>query len=156
MTAFVVRPIASTITAAVRTTRLAPEYGHPVHEELARGTGPCRECLRAFKVGVESRLLFTHNAFAGASSLAQPGPVFIHAHACTPHSGNGYPVGLRALPIVAQSYVRDGSIDAPRALPHGDEDATLAAMFVDARIAFAHLRHAEAGCFVARVERVTA
>jgi hypothetical protein len=153
MTAFVVRPIAPTITTAVRATRLAPEYGHPVHEQIARGTGPCRECLRAFEVGAESRLLFTHNAFAGLSALAQPGPVFIHANACSPHAGDGYPNGLRELPIVAQPYGDDGTIGAPRALAHGDEDTMLAAMFDDARMAFVHLRHAEAGCFVARVER---
>jgi hypothetical protein len=155
MSAFVVRPLSPAIAAEVRTTRRAPQYGHPVHEELARGTGPCRECLRAFEVGAESRLLFTHNAFAGTASLAQPGPVFIHADACMPHAGDGYPDGLRDLPIVAQSYGDDGTIGAPSALPHGEQDTMLATMFDDARTAFVHLRHAEAGCFVARVERAT-
>lgn len=153
MTAFVVRPLSPAIAAEVRTSRRAPQYGHPAHEELARGTGPCRECLRAFEVGAESRLLFTHNAFAGRAELAQPGPVFIHADACTPHAGDGYPDGLRDIPIVAQPYRTDGTIGAPRALPHGDEDAMLATLFDEPRTEFAHLRHAEAGCFVARVER---
>ncbi len=154
MTAFIVRPIAPEIAAQVRTTRRAPQYGHPVHEEVARGTGPCRECLRAFEVGAESRLLFTHNAFAGTTALAQPGPVFIHADSCTPHAGRGYPAGLRELPIVAQRYGADGTIGAPLALVHANEETALAALFDDARTAFVHLRHAEAGCFVARVDRV--
>lgn len=154
MTAFVVRPITPAIASVVRTSRRAPQYGHPVHEEIARGTGPCRECLRAFEIGVESRLLFTHNAFAGTPELAQPGPVFIHADACTPHAGAGYPDGLRDIPIVAQAYGEDGTIGAPHALPSGDEDAVLATVFDDSHIAFVHLRHADAGCFVARVERL--
>jgi len=152
--AFIVSPIAPEIAEIVRTTRLAPEYGHPVHEELARGTGPCRECLRAFTVGAERRLLFTHSPFTGTSVLAQPGPVFIHADACVRHDGTGYPDGLQSIPVVAQVYHEDGTIAEPRRLPPGAESAVLAGLLAEPRVRFAHLRHAEAGCFIARAERV--
>lgn len=36
---------------AVRKTRRAPDYGHPAHRETATGYGPCRHCLRTFRVG---------------------------------------------------------------------------------------------------------
>lgn len=154
MATFIVHPVAREITAQVRTTRRAPQYGHPVHQELARGTGPCRECLRAFTVGAEDRLLVTYSPFDGTSALPQPGPIFIHAEACDPHRGTGYPDGLRGIPVVAQAYHVDGTIAEPRVLPTGDEAAVLAPLLNEPRVRFVHLRHAEAGCFIARVERV--
>ncbi|MCU0646361.1 MAG: DUF1203 domain-containing protein [Gemmatimonadaceae bacterium] len=155
MPSFVVRPISGDITQQVRTTRRSPQYGHPVHEEVARGTGPCRACLRAFTVGVDRRLLFTYSPFEEAS-LPQPGPVFIHADACAPHAGVGYPAGLAQIPVVAQPYHDDGSIAAPCAIPLGEEAATLATLLASPRVRFIHLRHAEAGCFIGRVERAGA
>src|SRR5450755_4471438 len=84
MLPFVIRPIRPAITSAVRETLRAPAYGHPVHRELARGTGPCRECLSEFAVQKDDRLLFTYNSFDGSGCVAQPGPVFIHAEECRP------------------------------------------------------------------------
>lgn len=152
MATFMVHPVARQITTQVRNTRRAPQFGHPVHQEVASGTGPCRECLQAFRVGLEDRLLFTYSPFDGG--LPQPGPVFIHAEACGPHTGVGYPDGLRGIPVVVQWCDEGGTISAPRRLPMGDEDSLLAALFDEPRVQYAHLRHAEAGCFVARVERV--
>lgn len=154
MLSFIVHPIAREIAEQARVTRRAPHYDHPVHEEVARGTGPCRECLRAFTVGEERRLLLTHSPFAGTSALPQPGPIFIHAEACVPHSGTGYPNGLREIPVVAQAYGDDGTIAAPYPLPTGGEEAMLAALLRDPGVRFVHLRHAEAGCFIARAERI--
>ena len=154
MAMFRVRPVARQVTSQVRTTRLAPRYGHPVHEEVARGTGPCRECLQAFTVGEDVRLLFTYSPFADGAPLPQPGPIFIHADTCRPHEGAGYPDGLRDIPIVAQAYHDDGTIAEPRRLESGEEQASLGTLLDEARVAFVHLRHAEAGCFIACVERV--
>ena len=156
MASFIVHPVAREITTQVRTTRRAPKYGHPIHQELASGTGPCRECLRAFTVGAEDRLLFTYSPLDGTSALPQPGPVFIHAEACDPHRGAGYPDGLRGIPVVAQPYHDDGTIAAPHVLPKGNEAALLATLLDEPRVRFVHLRHAEAGCFIARAERVNA
>jgi len=153
MATFIVRPVAREITNQVRATRRAPQYGHPVHEELARGTGPCRECLRAFTIGAEHRLLFTYSPFDAAKELPQPGPIFVHAEACEPHCGAGYPDGLRGIPVVAQAYHADGAIAEPRPLSTGDEAVSLATLLDDPLVQFVHLRHAEAGCFIARVER---
>jgi len=36
----------------------------------------------------------------------------------------------------------------------GKDAAGLGTLLDEARVAFVHLRHAEAGCFIARVERV--
>jgi hypothetical protein len=154
MATFIVRPIARDVADQVRITRRAPNYGHPVHEELAMGTGPCRECLRAFDVGTETRLLFTYSPFDADAGLPQPGPIFIHAEECRRHEGAGYPHGLQDIPVVAQLYYGDGTIGEPKSLPIAGEDAFLSTLFEDERVRFAHLRHAQAGCFIARAERV--
>jgi len=150
---FIVRPIGRDITDAVRTTLRAPRYGHPVHRELAKGTGPCRECLSAFNVEREDRMLFTYNSFDGLDVTPQPGPVFIHAESCEPFSGDAYPDGLRTIPMLAEAHYHDATCSAPNGLKPGGESAILEAMLGDDRVRFIHLRHAEAGCFIARVER---
>ena len=154
MAMFIVHPIAREIATQVRQRRLSPQYGHPVHQETARGTGPCRQCLRSFAIGAEDRVLFTYTPFDGASMLKQPGPIFIHADECQSHEGMGYPEGLLGIPVVAQVYFDDGTIAGTRPLADGEEASQLEALLDDPRAQFAHLRHAEAGCFIARVERV--
>jgi hypothetical protein len=154
MARFIVRPIAREIASRVRESRRSPQYGHPVHQETARGTGPCRQCLSAFVVGGEDRILFTYSPFDGTSRLRQPGPVFIHAHECESHEGSGYPEGLRGIPVVAQAYLQDGTIADVRPLLKGEETSRLEALLDEPSVQFAQLRHAEAGCFIARVERL--
>lgn len=155
MPEFVVLPIPTHVATQVRDTRRSPQYGHPAHQEAARGTGPCRQCLREFQVGAEERMLFTYSPFDGVSTMRQPGPIFIHAESCAPHEGIGYPDGLRGIPLVAQAYFEDGTLAAPRTLPMDGEAAVLEALLAEPRVSFANLRHADAGCFIARVERVT-
>ena len=66
----------------VRSTMKSPGYGHPAHTEVASGHGPCRHCLRDFRIGQESRILFTYDPFFGLEKLPLPGPIFIHAEPC--------------------------------------------------------------------------
>lgn len=153
MASFIVRPIDTDTAAEVRRTMRAPEYGHAVHHEVARGTGPCRVCLNPFQVGQEERLLFTFNPFGGSQRLAQPGPVFIHADACEPARADVYPDGLRELPVIAEVHYSDRSVSALHAMMVGSEAETLEALLALPNVSFVHLRHAEAGCFIARVER---
>ncbi len=56
--------ITNALAVEVRQTRRSPQYGHPAHQELAKGTGPCRLCLRTFAVGEEERILFTYQPFS--------------------------------------------------------------------------------------------
>ena len=50
--------IPTKVAELVRSTMLSPGYGHPAHREVAKGYGPCRHCLRDFKVVEEERILF--------------------------------------------------------------------------------------------------
>ena len=142
------------ITREVRDTLKSPGYGHPVMREVAKGTGPCRACLSAFAVGHEERLLFTHRPPSSDGTLGAPGPVFIHAEDCGRYVANAFPPGLRELPLFVEARASGNRILEGRAV-HGEHaDAVLVQMLADEAVEFLHLRHGEAGCFIARVDRI--
>lgn len=137
----------------VRESRRSPGYGHPAHVEVARGYGPCRLCLRTFRKGEEKRLLFTHNPFPGDADLPSPGPIFIHYTACARFEAAGFPPGLRDLPLTVEGYDAHG-VTRARVIVAGDPETAIASALERPEVAYAHLRNTDAGCFVARIERV--
>lgn len=137
----------------VRQSLRSPSYGHPAHVELAKGYGPCRLCLQTFRKGEEDRLLFTHNPFPGDADLPSPGPIFIHSAACARFDAAGFPPGLRELPLTVEGYDGRG-VTRVRAAVDGDPEAAIASVLEHADVGYAHLRNSDAGCFIARVERV--
>ena len=66
--------IPTKVAESVRATMLAPGYGFPAHSELGADPAPCRHCLRLITSGVERRVLFTYDRFAGGrvASVAWP------------------------------------------------------------------------------------
>ncbi|HTU67117.1 MAG TPA: DUF1203 domain-containing protein [Steroidobacteraceae bacterium] len=152
---FTVRGIPQSLADEVRRTRRAPDYGHPAHHEIATGTGPCRCCLRPFVPGVDARLLFTYRPRGDGSSLMAPGPVFIHAEHCAAFDGAGFPDGLRALPLAIEARATDSRVVAlTRADARAPVESGIATLLESAGTDWLHLRHAEAGCYIARVDRV--
>jgi hypothetical protein len=150
---FVVRGIPQDIAEEVRRTRRSPGYGHPAHEELAAGTGPCRCCLRTFVPGRDRRLLFTWRPRSGEGSLMAPGPVFIHAEHCEAYADDGFPEALRTLPLAYEARL-SGSRVSELSQRHGiPAEVQMRVLFEDHAAEWLHLRHAEAGCFIARVDR---
>jgi hypothetical protein len=150
---FTVRGIPQQIADEVRRTHRSPGYGHPAHLETATGTGPCRCCLSPFVAGRDQRLLFTWRPPGDASSLMAPGPVFIHATHCTAYEGEGFPEGLRALPLAFEARAAHSRVAALTRDGDRPAEAQIESLFADAGTQWLHLRHAEAGCFIARVER---
>ena len=153
---FIVRGIPQLVADEVRRTRRSPGYGHPAHLEVAGGTGPCRCCLKPFAVGREQRLLFTWRPQGEASSLMAPGPVFIHAEQCTAHDGEGFPDALRVLPLAFEARLPGGRVVALSAGADASAETRIERMFDQYEAAWLHVRHAEAGCFIARVDRANA
>jgi hypothetical protein len=151
--AFKVRGIPQQIADEVRRTRLAPGYGHPAHQELARGTGPCRCCLRTFVPGVDERLLFTYRPRTEDATLMAPGPVFIHAEHCEAWAGEGFPEGLRSLPLAFEARAVGSRVDGLSLASGADAEREIATWLGSTQTGWLHLRHAEAGCFIARVDR---
>ncbi len=160
--------IPSAVAEAVRATLAAPRYGHPAHVEVATGYGPCRHCLRAFRVGEERRVLFTYDAFDGVEPLPLPGPVFVHADACVRYdAGAGFPDDLRAHRLTLVAYGRGraqrAEVQVPAHAPPapggaapGAAEAALAALFARGDVDYVHVRDGAAGCYDLRVERAPA
>jgi len=150
---FTVRGIPQEVADDVRRTRRAPGYGHPAHLEVARGTGPCRCCLRPFVVDVDERLLFTYRPRGDESSLMAPGPIFIHAGHCEAYAGDGFPSGLRGLPLALEARADESRVLALTRASATGVDAEIERLLARGDIGWLHLRHAEAGCFIARADR---
>ena len=146
--------IPDTVATEVRETLRAPGYGHPAHRELARGYGPCRQCLRTFKIGAEARILFTYQPFREPGSLPAPGPVFIHAEPCERYDAPRLPPDFRSLPLVFEAYRDGGRLVAQERVGTGAPEHLLRELLELHGADYMHIRNGEAGCFMARVERL--
>ncbi len=157
MTRFRTLPISAALAERARSEARSPQYGHPAHRELATGTGPCRLCLRTFRVGEEHRLLFTYDPFAGLDSYPAPGPVFVHADGCEPYAdAEGFPDSLRSLPLTLEAYAAGRWLVARERIPDGDVEGAVTRLFAHAAVEYLHVRNTEAGCYIARIERLAA
>ena len=92
----------------------------------------------------------------GTGVLSAPGPVLIHAEACERYDGLELPGDFRALPMVVEGYAKGGWIMRQQAVGDAPLERTIAEISDTPGVDFVHLRNAEAGCFIARVERCVA
>lgn len=148
---FVVSSVPLETARKVRETLRSPQYGHPATVDVARGYGPCRACLRTFVVGEEKRILFTFNPFE--SGVPAPGPVFVHEEPCTPFRTDSLLTDLRDLPLLFEPLSPDGVPLARVRVDGADVDGFVAEQFERPDVASILVRNAEAGCFIARIER---
>ena len=153
MHAYRIQGIPDPIATAARESRKSPQYGHPAHAELATGYGPCRLCLQTFQVGTDERLLFTYQPFTDQAAVPAPGPVFINKAGCERYDGPELPEALRPLPLVLDGYGEGGVLVVQRRVGSSTFETALGDVFGLADVRYAHLRNAEAGCFIARVDR---
>jgi hypothetical protein len=149
---FTVRSVPQKVADEVRRTGLSPGYGHPAHLEVASGTGPCRCCLRPFQPGVDRRLLFTYRPAGGEGSLMAPGPVFIHAEPCQAFTDEGFPEGLRELPLAFEARASGGRITACSSVPGRSAEEQLQELLGQEDVEWVQVRHAAAGCYIASVK----
>ena len=82
-----------------------------------------------------------------------PGPVFIHAEHCEAFQGRGFPDALRALPLAFEGRSAGSRVNELSRRPDVPAEAQMRVLFEDHAAEWLHLRHAEAGCFIARVDR---
>ena len=151
---FRIVPIDAIIADSVRREQRSPQYGHPATVEVAKGYGPCRQCLRTFRVGEEDRILFTYDPVPKDDGLAQPGPIFIHKDPCAAFEGSGVPPELRGLPLFLEGFGRGTWTVRREPVEAESIEADIAAMLRDPAIDLLQIRNVEAGCFIARVERL--
>jgi len=153
MSDFRIVSLDSSLSDEVRRTRLAPGYGHPVHGEIATGTGPCRSCLRLFDVGHDERLLFTYRPWSGDRTVGAPGPVFIHAGECRRFDGAGVPEDLLRLDLRLEARTHDGRTIRSERVAGRAVESRLAELLDSEDVDFVFIRNGDAGCHIARAER---
>ena len=150
-------PIPVELAARARAEGRSPQYGHPAHRERAAGYGPCRLCLDTFEIGAEDRLLFTYNPFDGFDPYPSPGPVFVHADGCNAFDApEGFPETLRELPLTLEAYGAGRWPVARERVTGGDVEGAATRLLANPAVLYVHVRNTEAGCYIARLERVDA
>ena len=142
------------ISAKARQTLKSPQYGHQVFVDVATSYGPCRSCLKTFVTGKEDRLLFTYNAFEGLSNLPLPSPIYIHNDDCEHFDANEFPSGLRELPMLFEGFGDESELITRKPVNSDSIEQTIDDVFNESSIKYINIRNAEAGCFIARIERV--
>ena len=147
-------PIQSEIARSVRGQLKSPQYGHPAFTDVAAGYGPCRVCLKTFAKGAEDRILFTYNAFENLSCLPLPGPVYIHKDECEAFDESGFPPGLVDLPLLFEGYGEESELVKREAVGKENIEDQITDIFALTGVNYINIRNAEAGCFVARIERL--
>ncbi len=147
-------PISTEIAESVRKNMKAVQYNHPAFVEIAKGYGPCRQCLKKFREDKENRILFTYNAFENLSDLPLPSPVFIHENECESFDEYGFPPELINLPLLFEGYGSNSQLVKRESVKKDKIESQIAEIFKLSEVNYIHIRNAEAGCFVARIERV--
>jgi hypothetical protein len=145
------------VAAEVRSTLRTPGWGYPASVEVAGGYGPCRTCLRMFEIGVERRILFIHDPFAGREPYPLPGPVFIHAARCEPYRDRAaFPNALRAIGLTLEAYAEGRELRAVIRVSDGCVEPVVDALFADPGAAYIHVRNTDVGCFLLQLDRAAA
>jgi Protein of unknown function (DUF1203) len=103
-------------------------------------------------VGVDERILFTYQPFSDPDSVPAPGPIFIHATPCSRYEASAFPPDFRTLPLVFDAYATGGVLLGRERAGDAPEEA-LSRLFAATGAGYVHVRNAEAGCFMARVDR---
>lgn len=152
---FAVLALPTKVADLVRETKRSPGYGHPAHTEVATGYGPCRHCLRTFKVGEEQRILFTYDPFFGIERVPLPGPVFIHAHSCAAYPADaGYPPDMLQHAAVMNAFRKGQQLIARRVVEEkGAHLDAIQQLLANEDVDYIEVRDLEAGCFDFRIER---
>jgi hypothetical protein len=146
--------IPTKIAELVRTTMKAPGYGHPAHREIAGGYGPCRHCLRTFRVGSEERILFTYDPFHELAQYPLPGPIFVHAEACERYGEvREFPEELRTHPLTLVAYGEHRAFLRKEYVTDGRIELVAESLLGGPEARYVHVRDTVAGCYDLRIER---
>jgi hypothetical protein len=138
----------------VRATLKSPGYGHPAHIEVATGYGPCRHCLRDFRVGEEKRILFTYDAFYGVEPRPMPGPVFIHADACPRYEERaGFPQDIRTHRLTLIAYGASRQVVGETCVENVCVEEAVERLLANKDALYLHVRDTDAGCYDFRIEK---
>ena len=146
---FQVAAIPTRVAEQVRTTGKSPNYGFPVHREIAAGRAPCRHCLKLIEIGREELLLFTYDPFREIGEPPLPGPVYIHAEQCPRYAGNQpIPEEYRGRLLTLEGFGENRALLREVRASNGSEQNIAREMFDDLRCAMCTFaaRRQDASC----------
>ena len=135
-------------------------HGHvdlvPTPVTLAHAA-PCRVCLQDALPG-ESVYLCTYSPFERAVPYWSAGPIFVHAHRCTPYAASAsaaeVPDALARRLLSLHAHDAAGHMHAADVVAGAELTARAERFFAeDPRITVLHVHHARPGCFACRIER---
>lgn len=159
MKKFKIVPLSKAYAEKVKTSMM-DNFGHPLVEKLATGSGPCRVSLKPFVVGVDKRLLLTHSPFENDNAYNQTGPIFINSDDVEPYADiYRFPPEIKAnkqsFPLTLIGYDKDQQMVLSKLVGDNDVDDLIVELF-DQRddIEYLHARNAEACCFICKIERL--
>jgi len=114
-------------------------------------------CLKQFAAG-ERRIVFSYSPNAVDHPYNETGPIYIHAEVCEPYQAtDAFPPevenGRIKFPLVFRAYNEKGVMIDARLQNGEPTNAPIESLFENDKIAFAHVRNAQFGCFVAHVDR---
>jgi len=154
MNSFRVVAIPTEVVEKVRETGKSPNYGFPVHREVAAGRAPCRHCLQLIQQNQEELLLFTYDPFRELGEPPLPGPVYIHAKDCLRHEGTDeIPAAYRGRLLTLEGFGNDRALLQEIRVRNGEEQTAVESLFQQEKIRYVNVRSTEAGCFLFRLER---
>lgn len=157
MTTYRTIALPTEIARAVRDTMESPGYKHPASVKVATGYGPCRHCLRTFRVGEERRILFTYDPFHDLEPYPLPGPIFIHEAECERYPEDaGFPRELKAHPLTLNGYGRGRALREQVHVTADSLDAEIERLLGRDDVDYIHVRDTKAGCYDFRIERASA
>ena len=134
---------------------MSPPYQNlPAFSAIATGYGPCRSCLRTFNEGEEERIYIAYNPFEGLSELPLPGHIFLHTEPCQEFNADGFPHDLLDLPLMFEGYAENSLMLRRVTVDSIEYESQIADVFSDPVIKFINIRNAEAGCYIARIDRL--
>jgi hypothetical protein len=157
---FTIVPLSKEYARKIREDR-KDDFGREITEQIATGKGPCRVSLRPFSVGEDVRFLLSHSPFPVDNAFNQPGPIFIHKKEVEAYSDiHIFPPEIKAdkksFPLTLIGYSREQNMVFTRLVGDDDIDLLIPKVFGErAEIDYLHVRNAQAGCFICKVERVS-
>ena len=80
--------------------------------------------------------------------------MFIHRGGCERYDARALPDALRTIPLTLEGYGDEGALIARRRVLSSPFEAVLDDVFRHGEVQYAHLRNTEAGCFIARIDRL--
>jgi len=156
---FKIIPLSIEYADKIRNT-MKDDFGHEVRIQLATGRGPCRVSLKAFEVGKDERLLFSHSPFEIENAFNQPGPVFIHKKDVNAYEDiHNFPPEIKAnnesFPLSLIGYSKDQQMNLTLLVGDKDVDDLIVEIFNDhPEVEYLHARNARACCYICKIERI--